>query len=154
MADIATLWNGADGGDWLLAGNALQSDDGLQTAVVLSLFTDRLADADELDAGASGDASRQGRRGWWGDAHAPVQGDRIGSRLWLLGREKQLPLVLRRAEEYAAEALQWLVDDGVATAVNVSAEVARDGVLALAISIRRNAQPAASYRFEAFWKGA
>ena len=83
-----------------------------------------------------------------------MPGDLIGSRLWLLARSKQLPQVLRAAELYASEALQWLVDDGVASAVDVQAEVVRDGLLGLQVSITRSAAPVQRYRFEAFWKGA
>lgn len=147
MSDIRTVWRDL-GGEWTVSGPALEGDDGLETAVVLSLFTDRLAEP--------GDTSIEptARRGWWGDAFAEVPGDLIGSRLWLLSREKQLPAVLARAELYAREALQWLVDDGVASAVDVAAEVARQGVLGLAITITRSAAPVVRYRFESFWKGA
>lgn len=145
MSDIRTVWRDL-GGEWLVAGPALAADDGLETAVVLSLFTDRLA--------AEGEVEPTFRRGWWGDAYAEVDGDRIGSRLWLLAREKQLPQVLARAELYAREALQWLVDDGVASAVAVSAQAVRPGVLGLAVTIQRSAQPVAQFRFESFWKGA
>ncbi|WP_324606427.1 phage GP46 family protein [Xenorhabdus nematophila] len=68
-------------------------------------FTDRRAlDSDELPAGAGTD-----RRGWWGDTFNTRS---IGSRLWLLAREKQLSAVLHRAKAYADEALAWLIDDG------------------------------------------
>lgn len=147
MSDVRTQW--VDGaGQWLVAGPSLAEDDGLQTAVLLSLFLDRLADA--------GDAALEptARRGWWGDAYPEVEGDHIGSRLWLLAREKQLPQVQARAELYAREALQWLIDDGVASAVDVAAEVPTAGVLGLAVTITRSAQPVLRYRFESFWKGA
>lgn len=148
MADIATVWL-TDRADWQVAGPSLLADDGLQTAVLISLFTDRLAELDDaLPEGAAG------RRGWWGDAYAATAGDRIGSRLWLLARSKQLPQVLRQAEGYASQALQWLVDDGVASAVDVSAERVRDGVLGLLVTVTRNAAPVQRFRFEAFWKGA
>ncbi|MCU0919029.1 MAG: phage GP46 family protein [Burkholderiaceae bacterium] len=145
MADIATAWSGF-GGDWLLSGADLSADDGLQTAVILSLFTDALADADEAPPGVS-------RRGWWGDTFADTPGDRIGSKLWLLAREKQLPATLSRAEEQCRAALQWLIDDGVARAVWVSAEWVRMGVLGVSIEVVRNANAVARYRFEVFWKG-
>ncbi|MCV5591620.1 phage GP46 family protein, partial [Escherichia coli] len=75
----------------------------LQTAILISLFTDRLADAsDETDDG--------NRRGWWGDLE---QDYRVGSRLWLLRRQKLTTQVALKAEAYAREALQWLKDDGV-----------------------------------------
>jgi len=147
MSDIRTVWRD-QGGEWLVAGPSLADDDGLETAVVLSLFTDRVA--------TEGDTSVEptARRGWWGDAYPEVDGDRIGSRLWLLAREKQTPAVLARAELYAREALQWLVDDGVASAVDVSAEQVSLGVLGLAITITRSAQPVLRFRFDSFWKGA
>lgn len=148
MADIATIWTTA-GGDWLVQPPSLAADDGLATAVVLSLFTDRLANADDDLPGPT-----SGRRGWWGDTYAEQQGDLIGSRLWLLARSKQLPAVLLLAEQYAKEALQWLLEDGVASAVDVTAEVVRPEVLGLQVAITRPARPVARYRFETFWKGA
>jgi len=127
----------------------LEADDGLETAVIISLSTDRLANRGDAVPGDPND-----RRGWWGDSFADVAGDRIGSRLWLLSREKQIPSVLARAREYAAEALQWLIDDGIARAVNVTAEVVSQGVLGLGVEVVRSGKPAAQYRFETFWKGA
>lgn len=146
MADVASIWSNGQA-DWAISGPALAADDGLQTAVVLSLFTDRLAELTDLPEGA-------GRRGWWGDAYADVDGDRIGSRLWLLAREKLSQQTLTKAAGYAREALQWLVDDGVASAVNVQAELQPPERLALQVQIVRSAQPVVIYRFEAFWKGA
>lgn len=148
MADIRTLWTDL-GGDWRLAGPSLEDDDGLETAVVLSLFTDRLADDGE------GSVDATARRGWWGDAYADESGDLIGSRLWLLAREKRTPAVLGRAELYAREALQWLVTDGVARSVTVAAEASGQAgeVLGLAVTITRSAAPVVQFRFEAFWKG-
>lgn len=148
MSDIRTVFRDF-AGDLEISGGALAADDGLETAVVISLFTDRRAEpGDPLpDAGAD-------RRGWWGDALADVPGDRIGSRLWLLAREKQTQATLARAREYAAEALRWMIEDGVARAVNVTAEIVRDGVLGLGIEIVRSDKPVVQYRFDSFWKGA
>lgn len=137
--------------DWALGAPGLATDDGLQTAVVISLFTDRRADAADLPSGSSG----ADQRGWWGDSFAEVEGDRIGSRLWLLAREKQTPATLLKARDYAKEALQWLIDDGIAREVLVQAEwvAGRNGVLALTVQIARAGQPVNKYQFEAFWKG-
>jgi phage gp46-like protein len=62
--------------------------------------------------------------------------------------------VLARAREYAREALEWMIEDGVARAVNVTAEIVSNGVLGLGIEIVRSDKPVARYRFESFWKGA
>ncbi|HEY4254591.1 MAG TPA: phage GP46 family protein [Roseomonas sp.] len=114
------------------AGGRLADDPSLRTAVILSLFLDRRARSD--DATQDGD-----RRGWLGDALSPVTGDRIGSRLWLLRREKQLPETLRRAEDYAREALAWLVEDGLARRVTVAADWLAMGLLGLRVEIESNA---------------
>ncbi len=148
MSDIRTVFDDF-ASDFNVLGPSLENDDGLETAVVLSLFTDRRAD----DADVVPDGTLN-RRGWWGDSFPKVDGDKIGSKLWLLAREKQLPAVMERAKQYAKEALQWLIDDGIARAVTVNAEIVRTGVLGLQIDIDRADKPVAKYRFDAFWRGA
>lgn len=105
----------------------LTSPEPLVRAVVISLFTWRRAQHDD-------DLPANQRMGWWGDSFAPVDGDRIGSRLWLLSRAKLVPETAARAQEYATEALQWLIDDGVAAKVEVVAE--RQGLSTLALAVR------------------
>lgn len=101
----------------------LEASTGLQTAVIISLFTDRRAKEDDILP----DSNNLGRRGWWGDLASPeVEGDQIGSRLWLLEREKTLESVLIKAKQYAEESLQWLIEDKAA--VKVEAEVERQGI--------------------------
>jgi phage gp46-like protein len=131
-----------------LDGSRIAGDGGLATAVIVSLFTDARARPDD----ALPDATVE-RRGWWGDLAPPVQTEgnphTTGSRLWLLSREKQTTEVLRRAEEYAREALQWLIDDGVATSIEVEAFVPRNSWLGLIITINR---PQGSERFQHLWR--
>jgi len=124
---IALFWNdGVGAADLALnATGALAGDDGLETAVVLSLFLDARARPDD---GAEGH-----RRGWVGDAFTPE--DRVGSRLWLLKREKHTEETRRRAEDYANEALAWLVEAKLATSVSVTAAWVARGVLGLSVSI-------------------
>ena len=129
MTDAAVQWRN-DGGyaDLRIAGADLAADDGLGAAVVISLFTDARAAPDELP---EGDADR---RGSWHDGLNDA-GDETGSRLWLLRREKQTSDVPPRAAGLAGEALQWMIDDGVARAVDTFAEWAARGVLALRVAI-------------------
>lgn len=135
MPDILLAF-GALGMDLQLAGGDLMRDDSLLTAIIISLFTDRQAEpGDELPAGGND------RKGWWADATLPASlaggKDKIGSRLWLLKREKQLPIVLTRIKEYAEEALAWLVTDGHALAVAVTATARARGVWLLDLHITR-----------------
>lgn len=154
MSDVATvLIQEVDSFrfDWQMAGPSLLQDDGLETAVILSLFTDRRAADDDLPTSAQ----PEDRRGWWGDTFADASGDQIGSRLWLLAREKQTQATLLKARDFAREALAWLVDDGVARSVTVDASwmPERSGVLVMVIEIARAAKPVSRYQFQAFWKG-
>jgi len=127
------------------AGAPLQNQHDLKTAVLISLFTDRRANNDDQLPDYRGS-----KRGWWSDA---LTGQKIGSRLWLLHREKQLNQVVLRAKEYAEEALQWLIDDGVAESVTVTAEVIRSGFLALHIEIVKTKRQTADFKFEFAWRG-
>ena len=132
MSDLALVWQKISA-DCAISGADLQRDDGLETAVILSLFLDRRARADDVIPDGT-----DNRRGWWADTVIPdFQGqyDQHGSRLWLLHREKQLPEVLRRAKDYAEEGLAWLLEDGVARKVGVVASNPRMGWLVLDISI-------------------
>lgn len=147
MSDIKTVFVDLEtGADFALDQLGLVEDDGLETALLISLFTDRYANADDVLPDGGND-----RRGWWADEFNVVQQDLIGSRLWLILREKQLGRVLVRAREYAKEALQWLIDDGVAESVDVVATNPRMGILALFVAVYRPLQPVAEYRFETFW---
>lgn len=144
MTDLALIWDAENGrADLAIAAGGLATDAGLRTAVMVSLFTDRRARADDILPGDPAD-----RRGWWGDLEPRVANDLIGSRLWLLAREKATSAALNRAREYAAEALAWLVADGVARTVDVEVE-AQGPVLSLGLAIRvvivRTAGDAARY---------
>lgn len=148
---IALAWDPARqaGEIQLTAAGGLAEEDGLATAVILSLFLDRRAEPDdELPDEAAGLFAR---RGWVGDALAPGGGavaeDRIGSRLWLLGRAKQLPETLRLAEDHAREALDWLREERLVTGIEVAAEWISRGVMGLQI---RLALPAAEPRLLTF----
>lgn len=144
MTDIALHWQG-DHGDVAMGDADLVADEGLETAVLLSLFLNARADADD------GVPIDQDPRGWWGDSFASVAGDRTGSKLWLLGREKTLASVANRAKTYAAEALAWLVDDGVASSVDVLATFVAMGSLTLSINITRPPAPPFNRRYQYVW---
>lgn len=87
----------------------------LQSAIWASLFTDGVADPADLQPELGDD-----RRGWWGDSGRAPSDSLACSLLWLHMREKRSEAV-RLAIQYAAEdCLQWLVEDGVASAIEVS----------------------------------
>lgn len=123
----------------------ISNQESLTRAVIISLFTWRRANPDDIVEGQ--------KMGYWGDvAEPPAANDKIGSRLWLLAREKIVNSTFNRAREYAKEALQWLIDDAVASRVDVVAE--RYGVdgLALICTIYRTDGKAVTLRFDNAWE--
>lgn len=124
----------------------LALDSGLRTAVLLSLFTDARAGSEELPPGETW------RRGYWADELAETLNDRHGSKLWLLTREKQTPEVAERAREYCLEALQWLIDDGIAASVSVSTGFFSRGSLGIEIEIVRPGGDRSAFRFDYLWR--
>lgn len=145
MSDIELTW-AQSLGDIQVVANDVSIDEGLQTAIVVSLFSDRRAD--DVDALPFGHTDR---RGWWGDVYPTIPEDRIGSRLWLLSREKELPVVLVRAKEYAVEALQWLLTDRVASRVDVVTEFTRAGMLGIGVTVYRPVVDPVTYHFNVLW---
>ncbi len=109
--------------DFAYGENGLETDNTLYSAILVSLLTDRRALPDDKIPDDNGLPSPipPNRRGWAGDALAAQAGDRIGSRLWLLQREKDTEETRQRAITYTNEALQWLVEDGHAKTVAVEA---------------------------------
>jgi len=87
----------------------------LARSVIISLFTWRRAEPDDILPGDE-------RNGSWMDSYPVVPNDRMGSRLWLLSRSSITSDTVIKAREYAEQALQWMIDDGVASRIDVTAE--------------------------------
>ncbi|PTS90234.1 hypothetical protein DBR17_01690 [Sphingomonas sp. HMWF008] len=152
MTDIALLFDtGTNTADIAVQDGGLAMDDGLRTAIVLSLFTDARARPDDVLPQAGVDP-----RGWWGDFGNADPNDRIGSRLWLLDREKLTEATALRARDYCREALAWLVTDGVVRAVEIETAIARPsaalltGGLTIAVTLSRPDGPARQ-RYDFVW---
>ncbi|HAT1683972.1 TPA: hypothetical protein I8Y21_004734 [Klebsiella oxytoca] len=126
MADIAIVWRNGRG-SLALNGPDLLTDNSIETAVIISLFTDRRAQpSDPLPDGTTD------RRGWWADSFRPRP---VGSRLWLLSREKTVPDVVTRTQTYADEALAWLKPAGLVKSVTCTAARVAHDRLQLAVAL-------------------
>lgn len=146
--DIKIVWNDEyKEGDLFFENGDLTREEGLETAIMISLFTDRRArDDDPLD-------DPEDKRGWWGDQ--VETNDQIGSRLWLLDRAKTTAENLRLAGEYIKEALQWLIADGVARKVEVTTERAgsvQNPILAFQVQIYKKDGNSVTYKYSAPWQ--
>ena len=135
--------------DLLLAPSGdLETGDDLATAVKIALLTDGLADPDELLFEHDGD-----RRGWWADLQAGAiwGASPIGSKLWLLEREKATESTRARAERYIRDALQLLADIGAIAGFDVALE--RSAVTAITgeVAVYRDGRQPIAQRFEIHW---
>jgi phage gp46-like protein len=110
--DVLVQWDNVNTlGDWLAAVGDLQTGQDLETACLVSLFTDKLATPDFRPTDGTSE-----RRGWWAD---PYNDAPLGSNLWQLERAKKTRDTLGLARRYTQDALQWLIADGVASSVVV-----------------------------------
>ena len=142
MADIRTVWfTDAGFAGWQEDTHDLAKGDDIETAVLISLFSDRLAAEDDVTD--DGD-----RRGWWGDSGDDVL---LGSRLWLLNRSPLSRTVARKAEVYAEEALAWLISDGVLSSVSASGRIVWPDRLYLTIQLFRQDSSKQEYKFKWLW---
>ena len=108
--DIKILWNDDYlKGDIEYDNGDLTRELGLETSVLMSLFTNKRANEDDTLP----DPNNDNRQGWWGDEVSEYEDDQIGSKLWLLSRSKTDQDTIIKAEAYAKESLQWMLDDGV-----------------------------------------
>ncbi|HCN6730996.1 TPA: phage GP46 family protein [Escherichia coli] len=143
MSDIASFWNVDEMfADWQKGLGELTTGNDLQTAILDSLFTDRLARADD-------DYEDSDRRGWWGDSGEESQ---LGSRLWLLRRKKLTPDLAKKAEEYSSEALNWLKVDGVVSEVIPVARIVLPDRLNLIIRYQAPGKDWQEFRFYWIWE--
>lgn len=128
MSDISTWWQVDENyADWLKGSGDVLSGDDLQSAIIISLFTDGLARSDD-------NIDESYRRGWWADLGSDYN---IGSRLWLLNRQKLTVSIVKQAEDYAGEALKWLIDDGVVSYIEVGTQIVYPNRLNMIIRYHR-----------------
>lgn len=137
MSDLSIMWKDGEG-DVVSLDSALLTDDSLTNAIVISLFTDARVD---------------NQRGWWGNDFNQNEERQVemGSRLWTLARTKQLADVLDDAQVYAEQALQWLIDDSRALAIDVMATNPEQSVLLLSVVVTLPNGQTEQRTFSAVW---
>ena len=126
MPDIRIAFDGRElRGDFVLGALDLETGDELRSAILVSLFTDP---------------------NWWANAYEP---DPWGCRLLELRWAKHSNDTLLRARDYCRQALAWLVEDDVASAVDV-ATAWQGSALLIGIVVT---QATGVSRFSFVWEG-
>lgn len=103
MQDIAMLKRG-DLYDIAFDAGDIKTIEGLETAAVLSLFTDARADKSET-------AKTTRRRGWLGNATMFTDGHEIGSKLWLLEQARLTDETEKNLQTYVSNCFAWMLKD-------------------------------------------
>jgi phage gp46-like protein len=152
------LWPGYDvQSDWsLLDDGRLDERQALASAVIVALGTDALAERDDVLP----DPDSTDRGGWWGDTDAAEIWEGawpIGSRLWLLRRDKivdagsQRGATVTKVDRYIREALQPFLDLRIASRLDVKVErVGRERIDAHII-MYRGPGLAVDLRYQILW---
>lgn len=169
MTDVSTKWITPAGiGDWRLSlpdsviwvdqdgnsivdqngqpvsaiftpGDGLTLGDELLTAVLISLFTDAEARADDVVMDGGEDP-----RGWWGGP--------IGSKIWLRTRSKATTVALALVKRDIEQALAWLIEDNVVATIAVLTEWTRPSLLGAQVVLFRNDGTSCALSFGRLWE--
>jgi len=113
--------------DVAIANGDLVADVGLETSLIVSIFSDARADESQIPQPES-------RRGWIGDLVAPVPGYQYGSLLWLLEQARLTQETLAQTENNTRAALNWMIEDGLAQSVDAISS-RQDGSLILDVTV-------------------
>lgn len=111
----------------------LTSTNSLDTAVLMSLYTDARASNSEVP-------EIQRRRGWWGNIVSNYPDYQIGSKLWLLYQARLNQNTLNLVKTYIYNCLSWMIDDGYITNIGIDTEAtSNEGILVgIVLSISQN----------------
>jgi len=120
-----------DGGAITFRSGQPDMEQGLSTAVYISLFTES---------------------GWWGNALAEDDGQ-IGSELEALEMQPLTNKVRQDYEEGARKALAWMVSSGLAKMVTVEAVILSQIALELTVTIVEPDGTATTERYRVNWQG-
>jgi phage gp46-like protein len=159
MSDIATRLyqprpNSLPYADWSVNAGQLSTDPTLETAVLLSMYTE--ADA---PAGAWVPEGESPRR-WWGQSYWPLvlrrlgiedsTGLQLGSLLWRWKREKQTEATRAGIVQDTRDCLAWMHIVGLAASVEVEGDWIDTGVLLVPVEIVK--PDGLPERYQHFWR--
>lgn len=141
MTDARMLWFDFGGDIGIGSDMDLLRDDGLYTAILISLFSDARAPLDVVLP-----QDQEDRRGWWNDSLAATS---VGSLLWTLRREKTTDETAARAKEYCQTALKWMIDNQIASSLAIETQIVQPAGLQIEIVIQRGN----SKEYDYLWQG-
>jgi len=103
------------------------TEDFLDTAIYMSLFCERRANASEVP-------ESHRRRGWIGNEATP--GFEIGSKLWLYEQARVTRSILLGVQSAILNGLTWMIEDGISISHEVEATLTT-GQIAVIVTMSR-----------------
>ncbi len=129
--DISMVKDEFNNYDKVIVDGLLKTTQSFESDLQLSLFLDRRADSSEV-------SDPQRRRGWFGNQFDPVPERQLGSKLWLLEQARVTKETLLKAKLYTKEAIEWFVEDGHATKIEVDGSLLPNNIKIRAKIFRLN----------------
>ena len=143
MGDIRIVWDPATGtGDLnMLASGMLETGNDLETASLLSMFTDAQADLGDIVYGTD-------PAGVWFDTYATLEdpalptiaNDRIGSKIYQAFARPRTQDTLNWLRDEIIRCHGWMMTDGVAATVDANAFFTGPGGIGATVTITANGQ--------------
>lgn len=141
MGDVTIVWDPNTGtGDIAMSGLDLLQGQELETAVLISMFTDGQMDPGDIVLDTADP------RGWWADTYSALEdptlpvigGDRIGSKIWQAFARIRNQDTLNWLQDQTVKALSWMITDGVAQSVTATTYYTSSGGIGVTVTIVRN----------------
>jgi phage gp46-like protein len=114
--------------DVTLENGDLKGENGFDTAIWVSLFTDARAPESKVTI-------PENRRGWIGNLVSPVENRELGGLLWLAEQRRLTQDTLNEIIDYARKSLQWFVEDEIAVNIEVTGVIVPKQGIRLQIDI-------------------
>jgi phage gp46-like protein len=143
MGDIRIVWDPATGtGDLNMLGSGLVLGFDLETASLISMFTDAQSDPGDIVYDTD-------PRGWWADTYAALEDpaltaipdDRIGCKIWQAFARPRTQDTLNWLRDEVIRCHGWMLTDGVASAVDATAFFTSSGGIGAVVTITANGLP-------------
>lgn len=134
-------------GEMVLDDRDVERDPGLETCVLITLGTNRKINTDDVKPDNSLDSG-----GWWGDAVPVIEGDLVGTRLWLLRRAKTNNELINASKEYLKEGFQWMLNDNVISNLYVETWIAEKDTLGIILGFLRPNLQTIYYKYFYNWE--
>ena len=123
--------------DIVIGEQDLETVDGLETTVMVLLFTDARAAPEEVN-----DPSK--RRGWVGNI---LRQSELGGMLWLISQLRNTQEERNKISKWAENSLQPLINDGLASEINVTTDFT---VRRMVLKVHINVKEGGTRKFE-YW---